>query len=297
MIIDSEAQVTDAVRAAMAGTPNPRLREVVDAFVRHAHAFLREVRPSEDEFYAGLMWIASLGHHTHQTNNEVVLAADVLGLSTLVDLLNNTAAQGETMSALLGPFYRANAPVCPNGASIARSRTPGPALLVRGRVLDTDGAPLPGALVDVWQSSPVGLYENQDPEQADMNLRGRFRTDEAGRYWFRSVRPAGYPVPTGGPVGHLLREQHRHPYRPAHVHFIVSAAGHRTLITQIFVDDDEYLDSDVVFGVKRPIVGGFRRHEQADEANHPGVEPPFYTLEYDFRLPQGVPSFPIPPID
>ncbi len=297
MILSDESQVTDAVLAAMAGATEPRLRQVMDAFVRHSHAFIREVKPTEDEFYAALMWIASLGHHTHKTNNEVVLAADVLGLSTLVDLLNNHADSGETMSALLGPFYRANAPVCANGEDIARSRTPGPALLVRGRVLDVDGTPLAGALVDVWQSSPVGLYDNQDPEQDNMNLRGRFRTDAEGRYWFRSVRPAGYPVPTDGPVGHLLRAQHRHPYRPAHVHFIVSAPEHRTLITQIFVDDDEYLETDVVFGVKQPIVGGFRRHEQSDEAQFPGVQPPFYTLDYDFRLPKGVPTFPIPPID
>ena len=140
---------------------------------------------------------------------------------------------------------------------------------MRGRVLDVDGSPLAGALVDAWQSSPVGLYDNQDPEQADMNLRGRFRTDAEGRFWFRSVRPAGYPVPTDGPVGHLLREQHRHPYRPAHVHFIVSAPGHRTLITQIFVDDDEYLATDVVFGVKQSIVGGFERHERPDEVRYP----------------------------
>lgn len=297
MILDNEAQVTEVVRTAMAQTPNARLRQVMDAFVRHAHAFIREVKPTEDEFYDGLMWIASLGHHTDKANNEVVLAADVLGISTLVDLLNNSAGHGETMSALLGPFYRANAPICENGEVIARSRTPGPTLLVHGRVLDLDGTPLAGALVDVWQSSPVGLYDNQDPEQVDMNLRGRFHTDEEGRYWFRTVRPAGYPVPTHGPVGHLLREQHRHPYRPAHIHFIVSAPGHRTLITQIFVDDDEYLETDVVFGVKQSIVGGFQRHDQPDEALFPGVEAPFYTLDYDFRLPEGVPTYPTAPID
>ncbi len=297
MILDHEAQVTDAVRAAMDKTPDPRLRQVMDAFVRHAHAFIREVKPSEDEFYDGLMWIASLGHHTNKTNNEVVLASDVLGLSTLVDLLNNAADHGETMSALLGPFYRANAPLCENGANIARSRTPGSALLAQGQVTDLDGTPLPGAMVDVWQSSPVGLYDNQDPDQADMNLRGRFRTDEDGRYAFRSVRPAGYPVPTGGPVGHLLRAQHRHPYRPAHVHFIVSAPEHRTLITQIFVDDDEYLQTDVVFGVKQPIVGGFRRHDKPDGDRYRGVETPFYTLDYDFRLPKGKSTYPSAPID
>lgn len=297
MILDHEAQVTDAVRAAMGKTPDPRLRQVMDAFVRHAHAFIREVRPSEDEFYDGLMWIASLGHHTNKTNNEVVLASDVLGLSTLVDLLNNAADHGETMSALLGPFYRANAPLCENGANIARSRTPGATLLAQGRVMDLDGTPLAGAMVDVWQSSPVGLYDNQDPDQADMNLRGRFHTDAEGRYAFRSVRPAGYPVPTGGPVGHLLRAQHRHPYRPAHVHFIVSAPEHRTLITQIFVDDDEYLETDVVFGVKQPIVGGFRRHDKSDVGRYGDVGTPFYTLDYDFHLPKGESTYPSAPID
>ena len=137
----------------------------------------------------------------------------------------------------------------------------GPALFANCRITDPEGRPIPGVEVDVWQASPVGLYENQDPDQADMNLRGRFLTDEDGRFWFRSVKPAGYPVPTHGPTGELLRAQRRHPYRPAHLHVLGYKPGYRTLITQVFVDDDERLQSDVVFGVTRHLIGNYRRHD------------------------------------
>lgn len=294
-LIEDVRSVTPAVLAAMARAENPRLREIMAALVSHLHAFLLETRPTEEEYEFGLRWIAALGHHTHETSNEVVLAADVLGLSTIVDLLNNDGGRGETMSALLGPFYRGRAPQCAYGERIARSATPGPGLWFEGRVLEVGGTPIAGATLDVWQASPVGLYDNQDPEQDDYNLRGKLTTDADGRYAFRSVKPAGYPVPTGGPVGRLLHAQDRHPYRPAHVHFIVSAPGHKTLITQIFSDSDEALATDVVFGAKRAIVGDFREHSVADPA-YPELEPPFFTCRYDFRLVPGTPSFPVPPI-
>lgn len=296
MIIEHESMVTDAVLRAMANTRDPRLKQIMDAFVRHSHAFLREVRPTEEEFERGLRFIAALGHHTHETNNEVVLAADVVGISTLVTLLNKPLSQVESAAALLGPFYRANAPECALGDTIARSDTPGSPLLVSGQVRDVDGTPLAGAVVDVWQASPIGLYENQDPHQENMNLRGRFRTDADGRFHFCSVRPAGYPVPTGGPIGELLVAQQRHPYRPAHMHFVVSAEGHETLITQVFADDSDVLQSDVVFGVTAPLVGTYRRHDRIDGPVPEGVEAPYHTLDYDFVLRKGVPTFPIPPI-
>ena len=166
---------------------------------------------------------------------------------------------------------------------------------VAGVVRDIHGRVIPNAVVDVWQASPVGLYENQDPEQEEMNLRGKFRADENGSYHFRSVRPAGYPVPTHGPIGQLLKAQKRHPYRPAHVHFMVSAPGYKTLITQVFADDSEYLESDVVFGVTKHLIGHFERHDAAS-AQAPGMAPPFYTLNYDFVLEEGEQSFPEPPI-
>lgn len=296
MIIESEAMVTDAVRSAMGNTDPPRLRTVMDALVRHTHAFIRETRPTEEEFELGLRFIAALGHHTHETNNEVVLAADVLGISTLVTLLNRPLGSTETAAALLGPFYRDHAPSCANGDSIARSQTPGAPLFVRGKVRRADGRPIAGALVDVWQASPTGLYENQDPSQENHNLRGRFETDADGRFHFRSVKPAGYPVPTGGPIGRLLAAQRRHPYRPAHMHFLVYAEGHETLVTQVFCDDSDVLHSDVVFGVTRPLVGRYERHDAVDGGVPPDTPTPYYTLTYDFVLRPGVATRPVPPI-
>ncbi len=294
-LISREDQVTDVVLAAMARTDDPRLKELMDATVRHLHAFVRETRPTEEEFEAALRWIAGLGQRTNESHNEVVLAADVLGASTLIDLINNDGMQGETMSALLGPFYRGQSPACANGDCIARSETPGPSLYFRGKVTETDGTPIAGAKLDVWQASPVGLYENQDTGQDDFNLRGHFHSDAQGNFSFASVKPAGYPVPTDGPVGDLLRAQHRDPMRPAHIHFIVTAPGHKTLITQIFSDSHQALTSDVVFGAKLQIVGDFVEHTEADPA-YPDATLPFYTCEYDFKLVPGTPTYPVPPI-
>ncbi len=294
-VIEDQSEVTPVVLAAMADAPDARLREIMAALVRHLHAFAREVRLTEEEWEVGVEFLNRIGQATHEAHNEGVLTSDALGLSTLVCLLNN--GQGgatETAAALLGPFWRMNPPATPNGGSILRSVTPGPALFAQGRVNDPQGRPLAGVAVDVWQSSPVGLYENQDPTQADMNLRGKFTTDEDGRFSFRSVKPAGYPVPTNGPVGDLLRAQRRHPFRPAHLHFLLHKPGFKTLITQVFVDDDEHLDSDVVFGVTRALIGDFRRHE--GDAPEEGVTGPWYSLDYSFVMEPGEAKLPVPPI-
>ncbi|HEY2131363.1 MAG TPA: dioxygenase [Acetobacteraceae bacterium] len=219
MIIQNEAMVTDTVRADMASTPDKRLREVMDALVRHLHAFVREVRPTEAEWEAGIAFVAGLGQATTDTHNETILASDVLGLSSLVGMLDNPTYGGETAAALLGPFWRKDAPDFPPRASIARPGTPGLPVSVSGRVTQADGAPVAGAVVDVWQADPRGMYDNQIADLEGMNLRGQFHTDGDGRYSFRTVRPAGYPVPTHGPVGGLLRAQRRSPFRPAHIHF------------------------------------------------------------------------------
>lgn len=294
-LISHEGDVTSTVLASFENTADQRLKQVMSSAVTHLHDFVRQTRPSEAEFEAALRWVAALGHHTDEANNEVVLAADVLGVSTLIDLINNNGMQGETMSALLGPFYRGQAPEYANGETIARSETPGPALFFSGRVLAGDGTPIAGAKLDVWQASPIGLYENQDPGQDDFNLRGIFYTDNDGCFDFVSVKPSGYPVPTGGPVGDLLRRQRRDPMRPAHIHFIVSAPGYKTLVTQIFSDTPEALAGDVVFGAKRQIVGDFVEHLEPAQ-NYPGATPPFYTCAYRFVLVPGVSTYPIPPI-
>ncbi|SDP60249.1 catechol 1,2-dioxygenase [Ralstonia sp. 25mfcol4.1] len=295
-LIEGEDSVTKVVLEAMAGTEDPRLRRAMAALVSHLHAFLREVRPSDEEFERALAFVAALGQATHATNNEVVLAADVLGLSTLVTAINNSTQDGRTPGALLGPFYRANAPRYDCGDCVVQDNPPGLPLFVSGKVRATDGSTLAGAMVEVWQASPVGLYDNQDPQQPDRNLRGVFHTDASGNYHFRTVRPAGYPVPTDGPVGTLLAAQKRHPYRPAHIHFIVAAPGYRTLVTQVFADDSDILETDVTFGVHRQLVGAFRLVEKG-LSPWGGLTAPFYTLQFDFTLEPGEQTFPTPPID
>jgi protocatechuate 3,4-dioxygenase beta subunit len=295
-IIESSDDVTSAVLEAMAQADNPRLREIAASFVRHMHAFAREVRLTEAEYDIGVDFLNRIGKATHDSHNEGILFADAIGFSTLVCLLNNgKAGATETAAALLGPFWRANSPKTENGGSIVRSPTPGPELFVACEIVDTSGKPLANVEVDVWQSSPVGLYENQDDTQADMNLRGKFTTDAAGRFSFRSVKPAGYPVPTDGPVGEMLRAQNRHPFRPAHIHFLGFKGGYKTLITQVFVDDDEHLESDVVFGVTRALVGDYRRHDHG-EPPAAGVRTPWYTLNYRFVMQTGEAILPKPPI-
>jgi catechol 1,2-dioxygenase len=243
----------------------------------------------------GVEFLNRIGQSTHDAHNEGILFSDAIGFSTLVCLLNNgQSGATETASALLGPFWRMNSPRTENGGSIVRSETPGPVLFADCRIADPQGNPMAGVEVDVWQSSPVGLYENQDETQADMNLRGKFMTDEAGRFWFRSVKPAAYPVPTDGPVGDLLRAQLRHPYRPSHLHFLCTKPGYKTLTTQVFVDDDKYLHSDVVFGVTHDLIGDYRRGEGPAPA--PDVTGPWYRLEYGFVMEPGESTLPKPPI-
>ena len=291
----SADNITQKVLEVMAQVPDPRLREVSSALVRHLHAFIREVRPTDVEFETACAFMVGLGKATSEKKNEVILASDILGASTLITLQNDQAHVApdarKTASALLGPFWRAASPPCTPGDSIARGAeadAPGQTLLVQGTVRNASGQPLEGAVVDVWQASPVGLYENQDDSQPGMNLRGRFSTDALGHFHFRSVRPAGYPVPVDGPCGDLLRGQNRHPFRPAHLHFMVSKPGYKVLVTQVFADDDERLATDVTFSVVESLVGCFQRHEEAGRS--------WYTLDYDLVLQPGEMQFPAAPI-
>jgi protocatechuate 3,4-dioxygenase beta subunit len=295
MIIDNEASVTDAVLQAFGRTANPRLREILLALVRHLHGFAREVHLTEREFQEAMRIIAALGQRTTPSHNEVVLMAGSLGVSALVCLLNNgNNGQTETQASMLGPFWREDQPLCASGATLVRSPTPGPALVVNARVEDAEGRPVEGAEIDVWHSSPEGLYENQDPAQAEMNLRGRFRTDAGGRFNFRSVKPAGYPIPIDGPVGELVKATGRHNYRPAHLHFMIYRPGFKTLISQIYVPDDEHIDSDVQFGVTRALIGDYVRHDEP--APELGFAAPWYSLDQQFVLERGDAHRPRAPI-
>lgn len=296
MIIAREQDVTTAALAAMERTSDPRMRQIMVSLVKHLHGFVRDVRLTEKEFRDATAVIAELGKLTTDTHNEVVLMAGSLGVSPLVCLLNN-GDQGntETDQSLLGPFWRLNSPRVENGGSIVRSETPGAPLFVNARVVDKDGVPVAGAEVDVWHASPVGLYENQDPEQADMNLRGKFTTDADGRFAFRSVMMVGYPIPTNGVVGRLLQAQGRHPYRPAHLHALIFKPGFKVLISQVYDPNDPHIDSDVQFGVTRALIGKFVRHETA-HPTAPDVAMPWYSLDHTYRLEAGEAVLPRPPI-
>ena len=285
MIIEKHEDVTAAVLAEMHRTPDPRVKEILASLVKHVHDFIREVELTEKEFQEAIGYLNAIGKHTTPSHNEAMLLAGALGASNLVCLLNNGArGTRPTQANNLGPFYRAGAPRCANGDSIVRSTTPGQDLFFHGWVRDLNGKPIAGAEVDVWQPSPVGLYENQDPAQAEMNLRGRFTTDAQGAFGFRSVKPAGYPVPTDGPTGALLRAQRRHNFRPAHLHFLLSKPGFKTIASQVYDPEDPHLETDSQFGVTRALIGNYAK------------APSGYTLEFTFVLEPGESWLPLAPI-
>jgi len=296
MIIKDQLDVTTAVLSELERAPNARFKEIMSAFVRHLHDFAREVKLTEEEFQAATAYVVALGKHTSETHNEAVLMSGSLGFSTLICLLNNgNNGQTETTANLLGPFWRLDSPHTENGGSIVRSPTPGPALFVNAWLKDTAGNPIEGAEVDIWHSSPEGFYENQDPVQADMNLRGKFTTGKDGHFGFRSVKPAGYPIPIDGPVGELLRIQGRHNMRPAHLHFLIYKPGFKTLISQIYVPDDPNIETDVQFGVTKALLGQYVLHDK-DPAPAPDVKGPWYSLDQTFVMEAGKAKLPRPPI-
>ena len=295
MLIKRQEDVTDAVVDAFKNAADPRVREILIALVKHLHAFARDVHLTEEEFQTAAQYVVQLGQKTNDTHNEAVLMSGSLGFSTLICLLNNgNKGQTETTANLLGPFWRMNSPRTENGGSIVRSPTPGPALFVNAVVRDQNGAPIAGAEVDVWHSSPEGFYEQQDPKQAPMNLRGKFMTDGHGCFSFRSVKPAGYPIPIDGPVGDLVRATGRHHYRPAHLHFLIFKDGCKTLISQIYVNDDDRLETDVQFGVTRALIGNFVRHDGPAPAGD--VTGEWYSLDQTFVMEPGKSRLPKPPI-
>ena len=296
MLIERQQDVTQAVLEVMERTRDPRLREVMVSLVRHLHGFVRDVSLTEAEFRDATAILNEMGKLASDTHNETVLMAGSLGVSSLVCLLNNgDHGNTETSQSLLGPFWRLNSPRVENGGSIVRSDTPGDPLFVTAQVRDQDGAPIPGAEVDVWHASPIGLYENQDPEQAEMNLRGKFTTDADGRFLFWSVKMVSYPIPTDGVVERLLAAQDRHPYRPAHLHALIVKPGFKVLISQVYDPNDPHIDTDVQFGVTKALVGDFVRHDEP-HPSEPDVATPWWSLDYVYVMEPGETVLPRPPI-
>jgi protocatechuate 3,4-dioxygenase beta subunit len=279
----TEKSLTQQVLKRMSGTKDRRLKRVMARLVEHVHAFVRETNLTEEEWWAAVKFLTETGHMCKGGRQEFILLSDTLGVSMLVDAINHRWPKGATESTVLGPFYLPGARFLPHGANIQKGNG-GEPTVVNGRVLGIDGKPIAGAVLDVWQGAPNALYDVQDPGAPEMNLRGKFRSDAKGRFWFRTVKPVSYPIPHDGPIGKLLRKMKRHPYRPAHLHFKVSAKGHAPVTTHLFVKGNPYLKSDAVFGVKPSLIVDFKRSTSAAEAKRYEVTAPFYQASYDFRL-------------
>jgi len=253
--------ITDVFLDYVGENTDPRLREILGSLSRHLHDFALETRLTHDEWNTGLEFLRRTGRTTTPERDEYVLLSDVLGLSSLVDLMHSP--EGGTSSSVLGPFHVSDPPSRAMGDDLGEHATGGELLLVAGRVLDTGGAPIAGATLDVWQTAPNGLYSSQDPDQDLHSFHALFTTGEDGRYTFTTVRPVPYTVPSDGPVGDILSSTGRHPWRPSHLHYIVNARGFRELVTEVFPDDDPYLDQDTVFGVREDLVMRYARKAAA----------------------------------
>lgn len=278
-------QFTENVLAAYATIYNPRLNKLIQSLIMHFHSYVKETNLSESEWEFAWDFLAKMAKFTHKDRNEFLLLADVLGVSQLIEMMNHQRPNNMVGFALVGPFYRANATKRKRGESIASEDTLGERVTIKGKVFDlADGKPIQNATLDIWQAATNGFYETQDPNQPDMNLRGKFKTDNEGTYELVALMPTPYPVPTDGPVGELLRIANRHPNRPAHIHFIVSAPGYETLITQVFVAGDEIVKTDAVFTANENMIGNFIK-----ENDH-------YSLIYNFQLAKGKSTYPKAPI-
>ncbi|WP_420122722.1 dioxygenase [Nakamurella sp.] len=280
--VDRSAEV---VAASFARTADPRLREVLDSLVRHLHGFVKDVRPTVAEWEAAVAFLTATGQTCDDVRQEFILLSDVLGVSMLVESLNQAAGDGLTEATVEGPFHQIPSPPRRLGDDINVAGRPGEPCLITGRVVDRVGRPVAGATVDVWQADASGFYDVQRPgELAPGELRGLFRSDADGRFHFRTIVPAHYPIPTDGPVGDLLRATGRHEYRPAHVHVAVAAPGLRSLTTHLFVAGSPYLDSDAVFGVKDSLIVDFARVDDPARAAAAGLPNPFRHADFPVVL-------------
>ncbi|AOO84907.1 intradiol ring-cleavage dioxygenase [Bosea vaviloviae] len=279
-----EFTITDAVLDRVGNATEPRIREISEALVRHLHAFVREIQPTQEEWQQGIEFLTRTGHICDDKRQEFILLSDTLGVSMLVDAINHRLPEGATETTVLGPFYVQEPPERALGADISEGMK-GEPLFVSGSVSGSDGKPLVNAAVDVWHSDDDGYYDVQQLDAlGGLAMRARFRTDAEGGFHFWTIKPAAYPIPHDGPVGQMLAAQGRHPWRPAHVHFMIDAPGHECLVTHVFVAGDQYLDSDVVFGVKDSLIRDFVEHPAGEAPDGRMLDRPYARLHYDFGL-------------
>jgi len=279
-----EENSAEIVNSRMGDKAHPRLKTILESLTRHLHAAVKEIEPTQEEWFAAIKFLTDTGHMCTEWRQEFILLSDTLGITMLVDAINHRRPSGATPNTILGPFYVEGAPRYPNGANICLDGKGRPTV-VRGRVLDIEGRPIAGAPLDVWQTNEDGFYDVQQKGiQPDYNLRGVFTSEADGRYWFRTAKPRYYPIPDDGPVGKMLRAVDRHPNRAAHLHFIVEAPGFQRVITHIFTPDCQYLSGDTVFGVKRELIADFKEVDDPALAAQYDIPNPFLLVDWDFVL-------------
>jgi protocatechuate 3,4-dioxygenase beta subunit len=279
----NEDNLTDAVVARLKKTKNPRLKEIMQSAVKHLHAFAREVKLTEEEWFEGIKFLTAVGQKCDGKRQEFILLSDVLGLSMMIVALNHKTAPGATEATVLGPFFAHGAKEYGYGADLREGATQkGEDVWVSGRVLTTDGKPVPNAALDIWQAKADGIYDLQTG--GDFELRGRVKANAKGEYAFASYKPKFYSIPMDGPVGEMVRATTNNHMRPAHMHAIVSAPGYQPVITHVFVEGDPYLDGDAVYAVKDSLVGKYKKVNDAAEAKKLGMSTPFLKLDWDFKL-------------
>ena len=278
-----ETTITEAVLSSVRGASDARVRQVSEALVHHLHAFIREVEPTEAEWEWGIRFLTETGHLCSDTRQEFILLSDTLGVSMLVDAINHRLPGGATETTVFGPFY-VRPPHYPIGATI-NGHLQGCPMYVSGTVRSTAGRPLEGATIDVWHADQEGFYDLQKlDEHPQLAGRGRFVADANGCFHLWTIRPSPYPIPHDGTVGRMLKAQDRHPFRPEHIHFLIEASGHRKLVTHVFAAGDEYLESDVVFGVKDSLVREYVRHSGGTTPDGEAMQGEWFSLHYDFSL-------------
>ena len=291
----NDTELTAAVVSSFEETPDPRVKFLMEELVKSLHDFVRRTDLSFDEWGYAIDFLTCVGQKCTPTRQEFILLSDVLGVSMLVDAVNHRQRDGATETTVLGPFYVGEHKPMPHGTDIS-SRLPGERMFVQGRVTDLRGKPLGGVPVDVWHADDDGFYDSQKPsyETEGPSSRARFITDAEGRFFFRTILPCSYPIPTDGPVGEMILQTRRHPMRPAHVHFLVNATGYEPLITHVFIDGDKYLDSDVVFGVKDDLIARVEKRTDAVMPDGKPASESWHLMTYEFRIKPGAGTAPKP---
>lgn len=279
--------ITQIVLDAYKDAPDPRINEILRELIKALHGFAKAVQLKPDEVISAAQFLTRAGQISSEKRHEFILLSDVLGLTMLAETMNDDLPEGAFEPSVLGPFYREDAPMIEHFDNISRGHNDGLPALVVGQVRSIDGRPIPRAHLDIWQTNNNGLYENMDESQPDFNLRGQLSADEDGRFAFWTVKPEAYPIPTDGPVGDLLEAGQRHNMRPAHIHFIVSAEGFKTIVSEVFVRDDQYIAGDAVFGVKDSLLADFVQVDEPEIAAKYDMVNPFWRLNYDFVLVEG----------